>query len=99
MQASLHSMTMVIECKNIGAQVSKQTDANDGHLLRISQCSTTYHESFPQLPIQAAQNFIQTTLFRWRPLDPDEKPKWLELKDYLFLLLAQANPLFSFTKK
>jgi hypothetical protein len=27
------------------------------------------HSLWP--PIQAAQNFIQTTLFRWRPLDPD----------------------------
>ena len=74
MQASLHSMTMVIECKNIGAQVSNQAMSGQMTLM-------TYYEylNAPRhivnhslgLPIQAARNFIQTTLFRWRPLDPD----------------------------
>jgi hypothetical protein len=68
MQASLHSMTMIIECKNILVHKSPN-GAMSGQMMLMTYykyLNAPQHvvNHFLGPPIQAAQNFIQTTLFR-----------------------------------
>jgi hypothetical protein len=97
MQASLHSTTMVIECKNIGAQVSKPTlmtyyeylNAPQHVMNRSLSCQSRLPKTLSKPLYSYGDHWILTK-------NPSGSAA---LKDYLFLSLAQANPLFSFTKK